>query len=109
MTDPQNPTATINQGAAVQLFTAESATTVQEPDQEIQEITTVPPIVLPKNTVSGRYRGSSGAFELELRVDIDAQRPLNLVSGDYYQVLGGVRTYFGSYKSTSINVTWTAP
>jgi hypothetical protein len=66
----------------------------------------IPPISLLKNRVSGRYRGTLGGYELELRVDVDGSRPCNLVSGDYYRVSGGVKTYFGSYKSGPVTVTW---
>ena len=66
----------------------------------------IPPIPLPKNSVSGRYRGTLGGFQLELRVDVDGTRPTNLVSGDFYTVAGGVTTYFGSFKSGPVAITW---
>lgn len=66
------------------------------------------PIPLPKNSVSGRYRGTLGSYQLELRVDIDGSRPCNLVSGDYYKIVGGVKTYFGSLKSGALTVSWGA-
>ena len=66
----------------------------------------IPPIVLRKNSVSGRYRGTLGGYELELRVDVDAGRPCNLVSGDYYSISGAVKTYFGSFKSGPASATW---
>ena len=56
-----------------------------------------PPIVpLPKRPVSGRYRGKLGSFELELRVDVDRVHPLKRVSGDFFQIVGATKTYFGS-------------
>jgi hypothetical protein len=67
-----------------------------------------PPIALRKNSVSGRYRGTLGGYELELRVDVDASRPSNLVSGDYYSHSGGVKTYFGSFKSGTVSATWSS-
>ena len=62
-------------------------------DQNGHLATIVPgPITLVKNAVYGSYRGSSGSFELELRVDIDGPTPLYKVSGDYYSVTGYTKT-----------------
>src|SRR3954449_12888577 len=44
---------------------------------------TRPPFPIPKRLVSGRYRGRTGGFELELRVDVDGATAMNKVSGDY--------------------------
>lgn len=52
-------------------------------------------------TVSGLYRGESGAVRLDLRVDVDGGRPLSCVSGDLYDVSGATVTYFGSFVVTS--------
>jgi len=69
----------------------------------------VPIIPFFKRPVSGRYRGTLGAFQLELRVDVDRRRPMKRASGDFYQVSGGTTTYFGSFvvNSPSISVTAT--
>lgn len=67
-----------------------------------------PPIVtLAKRRVSGRYRGTLGAFQLELRVDVDRTRPLKRASADFYQVSGGTTTYYGSFVVNSPTVTVT--
>lgn len=58
--------------------------------------------------ISGRYRGTLGAFQLELRVDVDGTRPMNRVSGDFYRVSGGTTTYYGSFVVSSPTVTVTA-
>lgn len=50
-----------------------------------------------KRAVSGLYKGASGAFQLELRVDVDGKRPTRRVSGDLYRVAGSTTTYFGSF------------
>lgn len=49
------------------------------------------------NTVSGRYRGRLGNSELELRVDIDGQMPMQLVSGDFFSISGNTVSYVGSF------------
>ncbi len=58
--------------------------------------------------VSGRYRGTAGAFQLELRVDVDRTRPMKRVSGDFYQTSGGTTTYVGSFAVNTPTVTVTA-
>ena len=67
------------------------------------------PIPIAKRAVSGRYRGTSGVFQVELRVDVDRVRPMKHVSADFFQVNGGTTTYFGSMvvKSPTIQVTST--
>lgn len=67
------------------------------------------PFPLAKRAVSGRYRGTLGAYQLELRVDVDRTRPMNRISADFYQVSGGTTTYFGSLvvKSPTITVSAT--
>jgi hypothetical protein len=57
----------------------------------------LPPIPLPLRNVSGSYAGTSGSFELDLRVDVDGSRPMHKVSGDFVQIMGSTRTYFGSF------------
>jgi hypothetical protein len=57
------------------------------------------PILIPsiRRTVSGRYRGRLGGFELELRLDVDRVRPMKKVSGDFYAISGSTVTYVGSF------------
>src|SRR5216684_4952405 len=68
------------------------------------------PIILPlpRRAVSGRYRGSSGAFQLELRVDVDSSHPMARLSGDFFSVSGATVTYFGSLIVDAPTVTTTA-
>src|SRR5689334_14344963 len=54
-------------------------------------------ITTPNRNVSGRYRSKGGAFELEIRLDVDGTRPLSTISGDFYQISGMTLTYFGSF------------
>ena len=58
----------------------------------------LPPFPVRKRLVSGRYRGRTGGYELELRVDVDGTTALSKVSGDYSSVLGNTVTYFGSWQ-----------
>jgi len=67
----------------------------------------IPPITFPKRVVSGRYRGNLGSIQLELRVDVDRIRPMNRVSGDFYQINGGTTSYYGSFVVNSPTVTVT--
>ena len=55
------------------------------------------PLPLGFRNVSGRYRGQTGGFQLELRVDLDGHHPLNRLSGDFFSVSGGTVSYFGSF------------
>lgn len=66
----------------------------------------IPPIPLPiKKAVSGCYGGALGAFQVELRVDVDRTRPMKRVSGDFYQTVGKTTSYFGSFVVDSPAVT----
>lgn len=87
--------------------TDESPETVTEAEEAVGEAAPIAPPVIPiiKNKVYGRYRAQLGTFELELRVDIDGANPLQKVSGDYYQVSGQTKTYFGSFIVDSISKT----
>jgi hypothetical protein len=49
-----------------------------------------------KTMVSGRYR-SAGEVELELRVDVDGERPTRRMSGDFFRRTGGTTAYVGSF------------
>lgn len=71
----------------------------------------VPPLIplkLAKRAVSGRYRGKSGSWELELRIDVDGHRPMSRVSGDFFKRNGSTTTYHGSFISGPVQTTWTA-
>lgn len=64
-----------------------------------------PVITIAKRPVSGRYRGTLGGFQLELRVDCDRTRPMKRISADFFQVSGGTTTYFGSFVVNAPTVT----
>ncbi|WP_445174439.1 hypothetical protein [Microcoleus sp.] len=66
------------------------------------------PLPLAKQPVSGRYRGTLGSFQLELRVDVDRTRPMKRLSGDFFQVSGGTTTYFGSFIVDAPTIAVTA-
>jgi hypothetical protein len=66
------------------------------------------PFPLIKRRVSGRYRGLLSSWELELRVDVDGTRPTTRISGDYFQVTGGTKTYFGSFVVNSLTLAVTS-
>ncbi|MFS8197887.1 hypothetical protein ACLVWQ_04290 [Streptomyces sp. CWNU-52B] len=60
----------------------------------------------------GRYRGSGGGYELDLRVDVDSvpggPKVLRKVSGDFFSTGGGTKAYFGSFVVDAPTVSWTA-
>jgi hypothetical protein len=58
----------------------------------------------PTRLISGRYRGRSGAWQIELRIDIDGVRPLKHVSGDFFQVSGATVSHYGSFLATAVTV-----
>ncbi|MEV5978370.1 hypothetical protein [Streptomyces sp. NPDC052114] len=70
------------------------------------------PQALPYRPVSGRYSGTGGSFQLELRVDVDSTRSgskvLRRVSGDFFTTSGGTTAYSGSFVVHSPTVTSTA-
>lgn len=67
------------------------------------------PVTFPLyQNVSGRYRGTSGGFQLELRVDLDRGHTLRKLSGDFYTVSGATVTYFGSFVVDAPTVSWTS-
>lgn len=55
--------------------------------------------LMPHREVSGRYRGTGGAFEVRLRIDVDGPNAMNRISADYYR-LGDddERTSWGSMR-----------
>jgi hypothetical protein len=57
--------------------------------------------------VSGWYR-STGEFQLDLRVDVDGNRPMNRLSGDLFVTSGATTTYAWSFIVDSPTVTQTA-
>lgn len=63
-----------------------------------------PIVAQPTRPVSGRYRGRSGAWRIELRIDVDGVRPLKHVSGDFFQVSGATVSHYGSFLATSVTV-----
>ncbi|GLZ35858.1 hypothetical protein Lesp02_80450 [Lentzea sp. NBRC 105346] len=67
-----------------------------------------PPLPLIKRQVRGRYRSAGTGFQLELRVDVGGNRPMNRVSGDFFQTSGGTTSYFGSFVVSAPTVTTTA-
>lgn len=71
-------------------------------------VTPIPPIGLAKRQVSGRYRGVNGSWELELRVDVDGVRPMKRVSGDFFKVAGGTKTYYGSWVVDAASISLTS-
>ncbi|MEP6537377.1 MAG: hypothetical protein ABJF23_18730 [Bryobacteraceae bacterium] len=66
------------------------------------------PFPLPKRNVSGRYESGVAFFQLELRVDVDGNRPMKRVSGDFYQISGATKTYFGSLQVNSPTISVSA-
>ncbi|MFO1372812.1 MAG: hypothetical protein U1F42_10625 [Candidatus Competibacteraceae bacterium] len=84
----------------------EQAVTASLPERPA--IPSVPVIPIAKRPVSGRYRGVLGAFQLELRVDVDRTRPMNRLSGDFFQISGGTTTYFGSFVVNSLSISVTS-
>jgi hypothetical protein len=69
----------------------------------------IPPIVLRKRLVRGRYRTRTDAWLIELRVDVDGAPTTRRVSADFFSTSGGTTTYFGSFvvHAPTISVTAT--
>jgi hypothetical protein len=86
---PRAPrTAEIEEEREVEALAAPPVTAVALP---------VPPILLRKRLVHGRYRSVGIGWQLDLRVDVDGLRPMNRVSGDFFSTAGATTTYFGSF------------
>jgi hypothetical protein len=79
-----------------------------EESGEEESVTTLSVSAVVMRPVSGRYRGTSGAFQLELRVDVDRTRPMRRLSGDFFQISGGTTSYFGSFVVNSVTITVTS-
>ncbi|MBB3084073.1 hypothetical protein [Geodermatophilus sabuli] len=47
--------------------------------------------------VSGRYQGTVAEWQVELRVDVDGDRPTHRLSGDFFATTGATTSYFGSF------------
>ena len=94
-----------------QAETYDTSTSAEKPVLPVQPVRPVLPVkpILPllMRPVSGRYRGTLGAFQLELRVDVDRTRPMKRLSGDLYQTSGGTTKYFGSFVVNAATVTVT--
>lgn len=61
-----------------------------------------------RKAVSGCYAGSAGAYQVDLRVDVDRHRPTKRVSGDFFQLIGKTLSYFGSFVVDAPTITATA-
>jgi len=77
------------------------------PPLPIGPIPSPTPVELAKRPVSGRYRGTLGSFQLELRVDVDRTRPMKRLSGDYFQISGNTTSYYGSFIVDAPTITVT--
>jgi hypothetical protein len=71
--------------------------------------TPTPPPKKRMETVSGLYTGTGGTMVLDLRIDIDGQRPMNFVSGDYYSIKTGVKRYLDSFIMPSPSIDTNNP
>jgi hypothetical protein len=77
--------------------------TMTAPAEVIPSATPSPP--LSRRSISGRYRGRTGSWEIELRLDIDGIHPTMKASGDFYSIQGGTVSYFGSFIVDSVRVS----
>ena len=55
-------------------------------------------------TVSGTYKCTKRSWDLDLRVDIDGNRPMRCVSADFFQTTGWTKRYFGSVIVHGVSV-----
>jgi hypothetical protein len=67
----------------------------------------LPPLPVIKKAVSGCYAGVLGAYQVELRVDVDRSRPMKRISGDFFQTVGKTVSYYGSFVVDSPAITVT--
>ena len=67
----------------------------------------IPPSLLRRRLVRGRYVSAGIPWQLELRVDVGGSRPLNRVSGDFFSTSGATTTYFGSFVVDGASITRT--
>ncbi len=54
--------------------------------------------LMAQRDISGRYRGTDGDFEVQLRIDVDGSRPAKRISADYYRLKPGEKTLVGSMR-----------
>jgi hypothetical protein len=95
--------------AELPLAAAPEAAAPEPIEAEAPGAIALPPAVpIKKRAVSGRYGGTRSVWRLELRVDVDGQRPMTRVSGDYYSISGATTSYFGSFVVAAPTVTVTA-
>lgn len=73
----------------------------------IDQAAALPGVPVALRPVSGRYRGTFGAFQLELRVDVDRVRTMKRLSGDFFQITGGTTRHVGSFVVNSLTATAT--
>lgn len=66
------------------------------------------PVPLRRRLKRGRYRSTGAGYRLELRVDIDGNRPTRRVSGDFFSTSGATTSYFGSFIVHAPTITTTA-
>lgn len=83
---------------------APEALPIAQPPLPIPHIP-LPPLPVIKKAVSGCYTGALGAFQVELRVDVDRTRPMKRVSGDFFQTVGKTVSYYGSFVVDSPAIT----
>jgi len=78
-------------------------------EEEAAALPVTPKPILIRRPVSGRYRGTLGSFELELRVDVDRVHPMQKLSGDFFSVSGSTKAYIGSFivDAPAISLTTT--
>lgn len=120
--DPNAPNETANTMADKE-WSVEEIAQMQQPvevdatdlvsEQEAENMTSsaevnLPPISIAKRKVSGRYRGVTPTYQIELRVDVDGKRPTKRVSGDIFKVSGATTTYFGSFIVNNPTITVTS-
>ncbi|WTW92505.1 hypothetical protein OG216_03550 [Streptomycetaceae bacterium NBC_01309] len=58
----------------------------------------------PTQPVSGRYTLADTETTVDLRVDLEGERPLHTVSGDIFRTVGGTTTYADSFRAAAPDV-----
>ncbi|MGK5110693.1 hypothetical protein [Geodermatophilus sp. CPCC 205506] len=66
-----------------------------------------PAAAVPRAAVSGRYQATVAGWQVELRVDVDGDRPTRRVSGDFFATTGATTSYFGSFVVDTPEITET--